>query len=54
MGKCGKCGERGEGVIALFDAEAKMAYVPFYLRNKPFLLLSFNLERSTRASQHKA
>ena len=28
-GKCGNCGERGEGVITLFDAGLKMAYVPF-------------------------
>ena len=27
--KCGKCGERGEGVIIIFDAGTKMANVPY-------------------------
>ena len=48
MGKCGKCGERGEGVITLFDAGLKMAYVPYNERNKPFSLLSFQCGEETQ------
>ena len=39
--KCGKCGERGEGVIIIFDAGTKMANVPYnrgisHFRSSPF------------------
>ena len=43
-GKCGNCGERGEGVITLFDAGAEMAYVPIISAKSNFRSSPFNVE----------